>query len=310
MSTLALTDRAALAVLDEIEQALVAVDTPEDADELWRKVATVEEAARRARLADVTVAAYTRLCLRAKRRWGELLPTPESGAPKGNRNAAADNVTDGHVESDADRKSVERARKLAAIPEELFAAHLAQEGPDALAEAALTRIATALAKLSETAQRGALDEARRRAEDEHRRLTVSDVRAAIDQWRPTPTPEPEPDPEPQSDPEPPPSPPEPEAAQTSGNGADASPDAEAPPWPAERRHERIQAACRIIVEHVGEIDVEADPERWARWFPQAREALEAPARQAQAAISETLAEGEMADIAAEADQLDIELRRP
>jgi hypothetical protein len=43
MSELVLTDRAALALIDEAEQALAAVDTPEDADELWRKVQAVEE---------------------------------------------------------------------------------------------------------------------------------------------------------------------------------------------------------------------------------------------------------------------------
>lgn len=60
--------------------------------------------------------------LRAKRRWGELLPEPEPG---GNNNR----VTDGHTEP-ADRKSAERARKLAALPEEAFEAALETSEPE------------------------------------------------------------------------------------------------------------------------------------------------------------------------------------
>jgi hypothetical protein len=56
--------------------ALAEVSTAEDADDLWRKVRAVEEAARLARVADATVAAMTRVRLRAKRRWGELLGPP------------------------------------------------------------------------------------------------------------------------------------------------------------------------------------------------------------------------------------------
>jgi hypothetical protein len=82
----------------------------------------VEEAARRARLADVTVAAYARLRLRAKRRWGELLPKPEPKAGPG-RGHTKTRDEQSQV-SDADRKSAERARKLAAIPEQTFEAAL------------------------------------------------------------------------------------------------------------------------------------------------------------------------------------------
>lgn len=46
MSELVLTDKAALALIDQAEQALAQVENPEDADELWRKVKAVEEAAR------------------------------------------------------------------------------------------------------------------------------------------------------------------------------------------------------------------------------------------------------------------------
>lgn len=112
---LVLTDRAALALLDEAERALAKVGTPEDADELWRKVKAVEEAARLARLAEATVGAMTRVRLRAKRRWGELLPEPEPG---GNNNRSSDRLSDGEY------KQAERARKLAAVPREAFEAAL------------------------------------------------------------------------------------------------------------------------------------------------------------------------------------------
>lgn len=136
---LVLTDRAALIVLDEIEQALVEVETPGEADELWRKVATVEEAARRARLADATVAAYARFRLRAKRRWGELLGPAEVGAPRGNRNAAENNVAPPDVESKTARDSRHRARKLAAIPEQTFEAALQGDAEQMPSEAAVLR---------------------------------------------------------------------------------------------------------------------------------------------------------------------------
>jgi phage N-6-adenine-methyltransferase len=132
MSELVLTDRAALALIDEAEQALAAVDTPEDADELWRKVQAVEEAARLARVADAVVAGLARVRMRAKRRWGELLGPAEPGRPK--------NVTNGHVSEDGDRKQVERARKLAAIPEETFAAAVEGDDPEkAPSEASVLR---------------------------------------------------------------------------------------------------------------------------------------------------------------------------
>lgn len=132
MSDLILTDRAALALVDEAERALAAVDNPADADELWRKVKAVEEAARLARLSEVVVASMARVRLRAKRRYGELLGPAQTGRPQGN-------VTARHVSTNGDRKAVERARKLAAVPEDVFAAHLEQGDPDKLTEAAVLR---------------------------------------------------------------------------------------------------------------------------------------------------------------------------
>lgn len=86
------------------------MSTPEDADELWRKVKAVEEAARLARVADATVAAMARVRVRAKTRWGELLPEPEQGKrtdlqPFSNGKKSVDPVAES------------RARKLAAFKE-------------------------------------------------------------------------------------------------------------------------------------------------------------------------------------------------
>lgn len=119
---LVLTDRAAVALLDQVEAALAAVDSPDDADELWRRIQAVEEAARLARLAETTVAAFARLRLRAKRRWGELLPPVASKAEAGAKGGSSDTPS---PLAPADRKQAERARKLAAVPEETFEAALA-----------------------------------------------------------------------------------------------------------------------------------------------------------------------------------------
>jgi phage N-6-adenine-methyltransferase len=114
--------------MDEAERALAEVNTPEDADELWRKVQAVEEAARLARLADLTVASLGRVRLRAKRRWGELLGP--AATPGGD--TRSDHVTDGNEEpaSPAERVSEHRARKLAAVPEATFMAALAEDDID------------------------------------------------------------------------------------------------------------------------------------------------------------------------------------
>lgn len=140
MTELVLTDRAVLALINDAERALGEVSTPEDADALWRKIQAVEEAARLARVSEVVVATVSRFRLRAKRKYGELLGPAQVGAPKGNSNAAHDNVTGGHVDSAAaGRKAAERARKLAEIPEPVFEAHLAEAEPDDLTEAAVLR---------------------------------------------------------------------------------------------------------------------------------------------------------------------------
>ena len=145
---LALTDRAALALLDDAERALAEVSTPEDADELWRKVRAVEEAARLARLADATVGAMVRVRLRAKRRWGELLPVVDHGGDR-----RSDQVTPRNLKPD-ERVAESRARKLAAVPSEAFEAALESTDPDKPpSEASLLRAAS-----SQGQQRHADDE--------------------------------------------------------------------------------------------------------------------------------------------------------
>src|SRR4051812_35428269 len=77
-SPAALSDRAVVELLVAAETVLAEVVSPDDADELWRKVKAVEEAARLARLADLTIVSISRVRLRAKRRWGELLGPAET----------------------------------------------------------------------------------------------------------------------------------------------------------------------------------------------------------------------------------------
>lgn len=105
---LVLTDRAALALIDEAEHALGAVETPDDADELWRRIRAVEEAARLARVADVTLHAMVRVRHRAKRRYGELLGPADNAGHR----ADLEPVTACHRSDPAERKQNERARKL------------------------------------------------------------------------------------------------------------------------------------------------------------------------------------------------------
>lgn len=69
----------------------------------------------------------TRVRLRAKRRWGELLPEPEPKAGPGRGNTKSRDER--RQVSDADRKSVERARKLAVVPGQAFEAALENSEP-------------------------------------------------------------------------------------------------------------------------------------------------------------------------------------
>lgn len=70
----------------------------------------------------------TRVRLRAKRRWGELLPEPEM--PKAGPGRGHKTCDESSRVSDAERKQTERARKLAAIPKEAFESALENSEPD------------------------------------------------------------------------------------------------------------------------------------------------------------------------------------
>ena len=132
MTELILTDRAALKLIDQAERALAQADNADDADELWRKVKAVEEAAHLARVSEVAVLGLRRVQLRAKRRYGELLPEPES---KGRPAKKEQRVP----LPKADRVAADRARKLAAVPEETFEKTLAAESIEKVSEAAILR---------------------------------------------------------------------------------------------------------------------------------------------------------------------------
>lgn len=133
---LILTDRAALELVNQAEAALAQATSPDDADELWRKIKAVEEAARLARVSEVAVLGLRRVQLRAKRRYGELLPAPEPKPGPGRGHKTRDTASQ---VSDADRQSASRARKLAAVPVATFEATLAAESIEQVSEAAILR---------------------------------------------------------------------------------------------------------------------------------------------------------------------------
>lgn len=101
---------AALAAVDE-------VNSPEDAEALLRKITAYQQAVRLAKIGHVQERRWAGIRLQAERKMGELLGAAEVG---GHRDA---HVTGGHVEPE-ERKTHERARKVAAIPADTFAAYL------------------------------------------------------------------------------------------------------------------------------------------------------------------------------------------
>jgi hypothetical protein len=174
-------DRAALALIDEAERALTEVSTPEQADELWRKVKAVEEAARLARVAESRLTAVTRIRLQARRLWGEWLGKAENRGPA--------TVTHGHGSTAADRKDRERVRLLAALPGELFSARLERKDLAGLAEKPLLDMARELGKLTEPrARQKATAEALARAAENGCTVSLRHVRASVESWAPEPQP--------------------------------------------------------------------------------------------------------------------------
>lgn len=198
-------DKATVALLDEVERVLAGVEKPEDADELRRKITAVGKAAELARAADDKLVAIYRLRLRVKRRWGELLGEAENRGPA--------TVTRSHGSTAADRKQAERARRLAEVPESVFAAYLEHEDPSSLSEAGLTKMVRQLQRLdfNPALRQRAWDEALRRAETDGRPVALGDVKPCVEHWLPTEPEESQPEPKqvgtPSSDPVEQPSPP-------------------------------------------------------------------------------------------------------
>jgi hypothetical protein len=131
----ALTTRSAEQALDlvgEAERAILAATTATEAEEVWRRVSAVDEAARIVRAASDVQAAWARTKLRAERRWGELLGPAGTGRPEGN-------VTASHVSPPAARKTHQRVRDVAKVPEPAFEKFLGRKDPDQLTRAKLLR---------------------------------------------------------------------------------------------------------------------------------------------------------------------------
>jgi hypothetical protein len=104
----------------------------EEADYERRRADAKVDVARHAKLADEEVLPLQRERLDAHREWGRALGEPETGRPAGN-------VSGTHV-SDAERKQRERARKIAAIPEDRFEEFKACDDPDRLTLAGALRL--------------------------------------------------------------------------------------------------------------------------------------------------------------------------
>lgn len=115
-----LADRMEATAADMIEQ----VQDPDEAEKLLGAVTVAGDAMRIQKLGADRERRWKVLRLKAERRYGELLPPAEMGAPKGNRNAAANNVSGSYVDP-AQRNAQKRARKVAAIPKETFEEYVA-----------------------------------------------------------------------------------------------------------------------------------------------------------------------------------------
>jgi len=148
------TNGNALKVIEQAAQALAQVETVEQADELWRKVRAVEEAARIAGVYEEAAVNLRRLQLRAKRRYGELLGEGRVGGQLGNKNAAKNDVYEEHIVLQGQRNLRKKARKLAEVPEDLFEEVISAPSVERITEAAIFRA------VRSEARRGDLDEQR------------------------------------------------------------------------------------------------------------------------------------------------------
>lgn len=96
--------------------AIEAVQDPDEAESLLRKVTTVAQAMRLNKISGDREWRWRVLRLRAERRYGELLGPAEEQP----RTAPGKRVTPSHVLEDAERKVRHRARQVAAVPAERF----------------------------------------------------------------------------------------------------------------------------------------------------------------------------------------------
>jgi N6-adenosine-specific RNA methylase IME4 len=115
-----LTEASALALLDQAETALSHVETAGEAEDVWRKVATIAEAARRFRLSKVVAVAMSRTKLRAERKWGAMLIKEPVEVKPGPGRGNTKPVAESDAFSKAERDERSRARKLAKVPETVF----------------------------------------------------------------------------------------------------------------------------------------------------------------------------------------------
>ncbi len=120
--SITIPDGATLAQIDQMEQAayeaIDSVQDPDAAELLLREVKLADHAVRLAQVSKEREQRWGGLRLRAERRYGELLGPSKEGRPSGN-------VTGSHVSS-SERKGSSRARKVAAVPQEVFDGYLAE----------------------------------------------------------------------------------------------------------------------------------------------------------------------------------------
>ncbi len=113
---LAEVEAAAVAAVEAIE----AVGTPEAAEELLRRITAYQQAVRLAQIGQEQERRWCGIRLQAERKMGELLGPADRSAHV----AEARGVSVGDTSSHAERVAVSKARKVAAVPEEVFTEYI------------------------------------------------------------------------------------------------------------------------------------------------------------------------------------------
>lgn len=132
--------------------AIQSVKTPDEAEVLLARVKIAAEAARVMHLGKELSREWRNIEIKAERKWGELLGKADrSTSMAGNKNSAVDSVSEPHtVATAAERTAVKEARKLAAVPEEVFEEYVetavAPSKAGLLREASARTAPTAVAK--------------------------------------------------------------------------------------------------------------------------------------------------------------------